>query len=238
MSGSDTMLLLTYTPRSDADARDYDGWLREVDNPFFNNVPGIVEYTNWKVTADKVGRVPFSHFDTMLIDGPEAVETVWADPDVLAFADGWRETWALNPDGEDLSVNYQVALCRQTSGGTGDRRSPHVIFIPHIRAADVPGRDYDAYLRDVDVPFFNAQPPVVHYSNWRVVSPVLGRMWFTDFDLMFVDDQGGFERVLGEPEIAAFADGWAREWGYDPSLVANVQAAMAQVIASPREDST
>lgn len=61
---SDAMVFLPYTPRADADARGYDDWLREVDNPFFNAVPGIVHYSNWKVVG-LAKTAAFSHFDFM-----------------------------------------------------------------------------------------------------------------------------------------------------------------------------
>ena len=43
------MILITYNVREGAEADGYEQWLRDIDNPFFNSVPGIRHYTNWKV---------------------------------------------------------------------------------------------------------------------------------------------------------------------------------------------
>lgn len=32
------LILLVYTPREDSNARGYEAWLQEIDNPFFNEV--------------------------------------------------------------------------------------------------------------------------------------------------------------------------------------------------------
>lgn len=45
------LILLMYTPREDRAARAYETWLRGVDDPFFNDVPGIANDTNWKITS-------------------------------------------------------------------------------------------------------------------------------------------------------------------------------------------
>jgi hypothetical protein len=184
MNPSQTMLLLTYTPRSDAEAREYNQWLREIDNPFFNAVPWIVVYTNWKIVAQHVGTVPFTHFDTMLVEDEAAVERIWSNSEVQRFADGWRELWALNPGADEMSPNYQVAICREIASGDSDLRTRHAIFIPHVKAPDWHERNYDGFLRDVGIPFLTSQPAVVDCSNWRIVGRVLGQVWFTDFNLV------------------------------------------------------
>ena len=33
------LILLVYTPREDSNAREYEAWLQEIDNPFFNDIP-------------------------------------------------------------------------------------------------------------------------------------------------------------------------------------------------------
>jgi hypothetical protein len=116
------MLLLTYTPRSDAEARDYNRWLREIDNPSSTPCPGSSS-TNWKIVAQHVGTVPFTHFDTMLVEDEVAVERIWSNSEVQRFADGWRELWALNPGADEMSPNYQVAICREIASGDADLRT-------------------------------------------------------------------------------------------------------------------
>lgn len=45
------MVLITYTPGPAARPEVYEPWLRGEDNPTFNRVPGIGEYSNWKLRA-------------------------------------------------------------------------------------------------------------------------------------------------------------------------------------------
>jgi len=107
------MVFLPYTPRADSDARGYDQWLREVDAPFFNSVPGILHYSNWKVSSPAPGA--FTHFDFMYLDSALA-DGVWTNQFVIEFASGWTETWGIDPKAEDLSVNYNSYRLKRLSG--------------------------------------------------------------------------------------------------------------------------
>lgn len=111
---SHSMLFLPYTPRDDADARGYDDWLRCVDAPFFNSVPGVAHYSNWKVAEVLTGSVPFTHFDFLLLDG--AVEQVWGNARLQDFAAGWLDKWGRDPANADLSVNYHTYLADRWLG--------------------------------------------------------------------------------------------------------------------------
>jgi len=118
------MILLSYTPRPGIDNEEYEAWLRAVDNPFFNGVPGITRYTNWKIT-DAGAPVPFSHFDFMGLDSVEAATSVWQRQDVKDFTAEWRRLWGMGPEATDLSVNAHVYLF-QNDAGTGLARSESV----------------------------------------------------------------------------------------------------------------
>ena len=118
--GSDLrdLLLLVYTPREDSTARHYDDWLREVDNPFFNGVPGIKHYTNWKITSPADCAVPYTYFDLMYVEDKDKLDDIWGNPDVEKFAQGWTDSWGRYPDAtpENMDKNYQVYLCEMTAG--------------------------------------------------------------------------------------------------------------------------
>ena len=79
MAGRRAMLLLTYRLGDHVDAREYEQWLRDVDNPFFNTVPGVERYANWKVLDEKLGHVAFTHYDLLEIDDLAAWEKVWGN---------------------------------------------------------------------------------------------------------------------------------------------------------------
>jgi hypothetical protein len=112
---SGDMVLLPYTPRADSDSRGYDEWLRTVDNPFFNGVPGIQHYSNWKVAEVLWGDIGFTHFDYMRLE-PGRGDEVWANPDVVAFASGWVEKWGVEPQSQVPGINYHSYRLRRIGG--------------------------------------------------------------------------------------------------------------------------
>jgi hypothetical protein len=112
------LILLVYTPREDSNARGYEAWLQEIDNPFFNDIPGIRHYTNWKTTSAADCAFPYSHFDFMFLDSPDCKDAVWGNQDLMAFAQGWTDQWGRYPDAtpENMHMNYQVYLCSSAMG--------------------------------------------------------------------------------------------------------------------------
>ena len=132
---TDTMIILTYTPRADSVARGYEDWLRRVDNPFFNGVPGILRYMNWKV-VNQAGAAPgYGWFDFMLIENAVAADRIWKNPDVVKFTAGWRDLWGQGPKADDLSVNAHVYLAQRK----GPRRAPvgdRIVFVAGEAQAD------------------------------------------------------------------------------------------------------
>jgi hypothetical protein len=186
-SPSRTLVVLQYTPRADAASRGYEDWLRKVDNPFFNRVPGIVRYENWKVHTALVNTPDYAYFDLMYVESPAAVDRVWADPAVVAFAADWTRQWGKVPDpAVDQAVNYHVTLCDEIAGPIVPKRTPWCLFLPYVPRADAAKLGYDEYLREIDNPFFNSDvvPEVVSDANWRKVGDLVGQEWWTDFDLM------------------------------------------------------
>ena len=118
------MIYLSYTLRPGVDTIEYGTWLREVDNPFFNGVPGIARYTNWEITESATA-VPFTHFDFMGVESVEAATDVWQRQDVKDFTAEWRRLWGMSPEATDLSVNAHVYLFENIAQG-GMPRSHHV----------------------------------------------------------------------------------------------------------------
>jgi hypothetical protein len=115
MSDADytTMILLTYTPGVDVERLGYDDWLRKTDNPFFNTIPGIAHYSNWKV-LDGSGGLPFTHFDLLGLDGPGAVEQVWFDENLDRFREGWVAKWGYGGTAPRATANgYGLLATRQ-----------------------------------------------------------------------------------------------------------------------------
>jgi len=148
------MILLSYTPRPGTDTEEYEAWLRAVDNPFFNRVPGIARYTNWKITAAATP-MPFSHFDFMGVDSVEAATDVWQRQDVKDFTAEWRRLWGMGPDASDLSVNAHVYLF-ENEGAEGMARTDSVV----VTTAEAPVPD---------------APPS---ERWQLIRPLRGEPRF------------------------------------------------------------
>lgn len=108
---SPIMAVLPYTPRDDSASRGYDQWLRDVDTPFFNSIPGVVHYSNWKLRDTIKGPVDFTYISYLFLD-PEKHAEVWANPELIEFAADWTRLWGRDPDNADLSVNYHCYLMR------------------------------------------------------------------------------------------------------------------------------
>lgn len=112
---NDQMIVLTYVIRDDADKRGYNPWLRTIDNPFFNSVPKIAEYENWRLAGPH--RVPWTHFDLLHPAKGVAPEEVFQDPVVADFAANWSRLWGVDPAAEDQSANYQIHILQREQQG-------------------------------------------------------------------------------------------------------------------------
>jgi hypothetical protein len=116
MSSSPTnwMILLTYRIRDGADADGYDDWLRSIDNPFFNAIPGIKCYTNWKVHGSP-SALPFTHFDFLEIDEVDQLELLWFNPELNSFRTEWVRLWGRDVPDPNNALCY---LCESGSSST------------------------------------------------------------------------------------------------------------------------
>lgn len=148
------MILLSYTLRPGVDTEEYEAWLRKVDNPFFNGVPGIARYTNWKITAAATP-VPFTHFDFMGVDSVDAAADVWQSQDVKDFTAEWRRLWGMGPEATDLSVNA------------------HVYLFENLARAGM-SRSTEVTVTMADAPVSSATPA----ERWQIVWPLRGEPRF------------------------------------------------------------
>ncbi|MEZ5099982.1 MAG: hypothetical protein R3C15_09340 [Thermoleophilia bacterium] len=232
---SQMMLLIAYTPRADSNDRGYEQWLRDVDNPFFNSVPGVRLYENWKVVSNAVGQVPFTHFDLLFVEEEMGFEAPFDNPELQKFASGWNDLWGTHPEGTFADSGVEIYHCRVVAEPEDVARTPYIVWIPYTPADDAQGRGYDDWLRAVDNPFLNAIPEITSYTNWRVEKAAVGEIRFTDFDLMHVDGADGWDRMVGNDDMRNFALGWVKEWGRDPDgpMEHNFNVAVAERIAAP-----
>ncbi len=105
-------VLITYKPGPAAAADVYEPWLRNVDNPMFNSIPGIDEYSNWRVLAPE--NLDFTHFDLLGLESPLDLERVWFNETLDEFRKNWVARWGYNA--ASLPVNSFALLCLSDHG--------------------------------------------------------------------------------------------------------------------------
>lgn len=126
------VIFIAYTVGDDAVARGYCPWLVKTDNPFFNAVPGVHHYANWRVDeVVKGGPLSWAWFDFQGLVSESDLERVWFNPDLDAFRKEWIRLWGYGKQ-EPPPVLRHAYLMRPTlqamgkpsatarlSGGTG-----------------------------------------------------------------------------------------------------------------------
>jgi len=94
LADCEAVIFIAYTVPEDAEARGYSDWLVKVDNPFFNAIPGVRHYANWRVGMVTQGAVPlWDYFDFHGIATHDDLERVWFNADLDAFRAEWLALW-------------------------------------------------------------------------------------------------------------------------------------------------
>lgn len=235
MSPSRSLLLFNEVLRPDAVARGYYPWLRDIDNPFFAAIPGVVHYTNWRVVATPVGSVPFTHPDLMFLDGPEVLRTGLASTAAQEFVAGWVRLWGRFPEVAEPATNFNAYLSEEIAAPPGAaRQSETLVLITYTPRDDAQERGFEDWLREDGSPTLNALPGVVGHSSWRISEPAFGTPDYTHFDVLFVEGRAQVSALLSDPAVRAFADGWVEQWGREPGgdLGDNFRLCVCQQIAT------
>lgn len=81
---------------------------------------------------------------------------------------------------------------------------------------DSESRGYNPWLREIDNPFFNSVKKVAHYSNWKLAPESSGVADWTHFDFMHIAKGVEPQEIFVQPDVAAFAAAWTRQWGRHP----------------------
>lgn len=133
------MILITYTPGPAARPELYEPWLRSEDNPTFNRVRGIGEYSNWKLAVP--GGWSFSHFDFLGLENPADLERVWFSPELDGFRARWVERWGYGSAGPSPVSAYATLF---TGDGEPIRARERYVEIEFDPAADAAGERWIA----------------------------------------------------------------------------------------------
>ena len=126
LADSPAVLLIVYTPGRGAEAGGYETWLRTVDNPFFNAIPGVHHYANWKIERVLHGAAPgYGWFDFQgLVDGSD-LERVWFNPDLDRFRAEWIRKWGYGGGAPHPAQAY--AFLMQPAGPAGGAARDHAL---------------------------------------------------------------------------------------------------------------
>jgi hypothetical protein len=119
LANSPTVIFIVYTVSEDAEQRGYSDWLRQVDNPFFNSIPGVRCYANWRV--DRVvtgGPLAWDYFDFQGLSSNDDLESVWFNPDLDAFRREWLRLWGYGRP-EPLPIHRHAYLMRPVGEASG-----------------------------------------------------------------------------------------------------------------------
>ena len=88
------VIFIAYTVGADAEPRGYSDWLRRIDNPFFNAIPGVRCYANWRVDTVLSGEPPaWDYFDFQGLAAEDDLERVWFNADLDGFRREWLRLW-------------------------------------------------------------------------------------------------------------------------------------------------
>jgi hypothetical protein len=94
LEDSPSVLFIVYTPGEGAEIKGYEPWLVSVDNPFFNAIPGVHHYANWKIGHVLAGApLPYGYFDFQGLVADSDLERVWFNPDLDEFRTEWVRLW-------------------------------------------------------------------------------------------------------------------------------------------------
>ncbi len=190
---TDLAIFLTYTLPADAVARGYEPWLRDVDNPFFNAIPGVGRYENWRIARQQTRSLGYTHFDLMFVASEDELKRAWFDARLDAFRTGWIAKWGYGA-AAPAPVNTFAYLMRRI-GAAAARRTDRLVLRGGGEALG---------------------PGDGARENWRVVKAVRkhyaigpapeGESWLVDIDrhpgpgfrwlsLAYADDGTMFDRI-------------------------------------------
>jgi hypothetical protein len=184
-------VFLTYTLPADALARGYETWLRDVDNPFFNTIPGVGRYENWRIAREQTPSLGYTHFDLMFVASEDALQRAWFDARLDAFRTGWIAEWGY---GAAAPVNTFAYLMRGT-GAPAARRTDRLVL-----------RGGDAALAPGDGARESWQVVKAVRKHYAIGPAPAGEAWLVDIDghpgpgfrwlsLAYVDDAAAFDRI-------------------------------------------
>ena len=111
LEGCPLVVFIAYTIGPAAEANGYADWLRRVDMPFFNAIPGTRHYANWRLTGILSGQAPaWDWFDFQGLTDEEDLERVWFNPDLDEFRANWIRLWGYGSDAPPPVLRHSYVM--------------------------------------------------------------------------------------------------------------------------------
>ena len=195
MNPTQTMLFTSYTPRADAATRGYDDWLRTVDGPFLNAQPGIAHHASWKITDRIAGEIPFDALQHDVHRRRRATTTCsTATGKSGASPTSWVDLWATEPTAGHAPGTTRWWRPRHGGPGEGGRRTRRCLSCPTRRGQTrASGATTTGCERSTTRSSTASRgSPATRTSG---CSGELGEIDFTDFDLIYLDEDRSFEDI-------------------------------------------
>ncbi len=191
----DWMVFDTYRPRPGATEAGYEQWMREVDCPLINSIPGMASYSCWRI--DRTQGVlapfargqsePFTHFGFFGARERADIQRFFGNPRWIEHGPTWIRLWSCFPEaGDDTARNFCFTLFKRAASN-GRPRSTRVLLLPFTAQDD---RSLDAALLE----------RALRVERWERVEHVVGELPYTAFHLLYLD---------GTEDSAALMRGYA-----------------------------
>lgn len=196
----DVMVFDTYSPRADAQSRNYESWLAEVDSPLFNSLDMVSAYTCWKVVDAKGTRAhdrrgsdqPYTHFGFFGLQDDSGFDAMMSDPKALAHVPLWVADWSQKPDAEDMAENFFFSFARRVHHSLG-QKTETVLLIPFAAGERGPG--YKTWAPQSDQ--VTALVDSVRYESWVVEKQLQGDYAPDGLDIFFLENSEQAKVIWG-----------------------------------------
>lgn len=193
------VIFIAYTVGPDAETRGYSDWLVRVDNPFFNAIPGVRCYANWRVgEVLSGGPLDWDYFDFQGIASEDMLESVWFNPDLDGFRREWIRLWGYGRP-QPLPVHAHAYLMRPVFHST----RPATGHLRIVGGRGAPPATGDAVFRVDSVLAKHFSPAATEGADWcrpAGENNPLGLDWLA---LTYGDDAAGLS--AGPPPAASGA---------------------------------
>jgi hypothetical protein len=105
------VIFIAYAVGPTAEEQGYSDWLRKVDMPFFNAIPGTLHYANWRLRSLEMGESrDWNYFDFQGLVTEDDLERVWFNPDLDHFRSEWLRLWGYGREETPPAIAHSYVM--------------------------------------------------------------------------------------------------------------------------------